>query len=227
MHSFDLPEPAFVPLTDSRPDDRPWTEMSWPVRTGTELVGASIRLTPVDPDADAAELFAALDEERVWAHIPFRPTDVESLATFLHDRCADPNYLLWAVRTVRPIADQPAGAIVGMSSYLDVSVRDARLEIGFTTYRRSVWATTVNPEAKLLLLGHAFDELGAGRVQFKTDIRNIRSQRAIARLGATYEGTLRRYQRRRDGSVRDSALFSVTAEDWPAVRARLAERVGE
>jgi RimJ/RimL family protein N-acetyltransferase len=101
-----------------------------------------------------------------------------------------------------------------------------RTHLGWTAYTPSVWGTAVNPECKLLLLGHAFDRLGAGRVQLKTDVRNVRSQRAIARLGARYEGTLRRYQRRADGSVRDTILFSVTAEDWPQVRAGLVERLG-
>jgi hypothetical protein len=81
-----------------------------------------------------------------------------------------------------------------------------------------VWATTVNPETKLLLLQHGFEVLRAGRVQLKTDVRNQRSQQAIARLGAHYEGTLRRHFRRSDGTVRDSVLFSITAEDWPACR---------
>jgi RimJ/RimL family protein N-acetyltransferase len=88
-----------------------------------------------------------------------------------------------------------------------------------------VWGTVVNPQTKLLLLGHAFDDLGAGRVQLKTDIRNVRSQQAIARLGATYEGVLRRYQRRADGTVRDTVLFSVIAEQWPSVRERLQARL--
>ena len=73
----------------------------------------------------------------------------------------------------------------------------------------------MNPESKLLLLGLRVRQLGMGRVQLKTDIRNHRSQQAIARLGATYEGVLRRYQRRADGTVRDTVLFSVVAEDWP------------
>jgi RimJ/RimL family protein N-acetyltransferase len=97
-----------------------------------------------------------------------------------------------------------------------------------TAYRPELWATRVNPEAKLLLLRFAFEQLGAGRVQLKTDVRNQRSQRAIARLGARYEGTLRRYQRRDDDTVRDTVLFSIIAEEWPAVRegllARLATR---
>jgi RimJ/RimL family protein N-acetyltransferase len=106
-----------------------------------------------------------------------------------------------------------------------VSPRDARLEIGFTMYSPAVWGTVVNPQTKLLLLGHAFDDLGAGRVQLKTDIRNVRSQQAIARLGATYEGVLRRYQRRADGTVRDTVLFSIIAEEWPSVRSRLEARL--
>jgi RimJ/RimL family protein N-acetyltransferase len=119
----------------------------------------------------------------------------------------------------------PEGAVVGWSSYLEVSPADARLEIGNTAYTPAVWGTAVNPEAKLLLLGYAFEGLSMGRVQLKTDIRNVRSQRAIAGLGATYEGTLRRYQRRADGTVRDTVLFSITAEDWPDVRRSLIARV--
>lgn len=85
--------------------------------------------------------------------------------------------------------------MLGRSCFLDVSAPDARLEIGSTAYRRTVWGTRVNPEAKLLLLEQAFTGYRAGRVQLETDIRNVRSQRAIARLGARYEGVLRRYQR--------------------------------
>lgn len=118
-----------------------------------------------------------------------------------------------------------AGRAVGTTSYLDVSLADARLEIGFTAYSPSVWGTEVNPECKLLLMGWAFDH-GFGRVQLKTDIRNVRSQRAILGLGATFEGSLRRYQRRADGTVRDTAMFSVTAEEWPGVRERLRRRLG-
>ena len=130
----------------------------------------------------------------------------------------------WVIRTRRPLGQAPAGAVVGTTSYFELSLHDARLEIGHTIYSPAVWATEVNPEAKLLLLGWAFDH-GFGRVQLKTDIRNHRSQRAIAGLGAAYEGVLRRYQRRDDGTVRDSVLFSVTAEDWPDVRVRLQQRL--
>jgi RimJ/RimL family protein N-acetyltransferase len=126
---------------------------------------------------------------------------------------------------VRPVGGLPRGAVAGTSSYLEVSPHDARLEIGWTAYAPAVWGSALNPEAKLLLLGYAFETLVMGRVQLKTDIRNVRSQQAIARLGARYEGVLRRYQRRADASIRDTVLFSITAEQWPEVRARLSARL--
>ncbi|MEY4157855.1 MAG: hypothetical protein RL743_350 [Actinomycetota bacterium] len=92
-------------------------------------------------------------------------------------------------------------------------------------YPPSRWGTDLNPTCKFLLMSFAFGELGVGRVQLKTDIRNVRSRNAIERLGARREGVLRRYQRRADGTVRDTVMYSVTAEDWPAVRAGLLERI--
>jgi N-acetyltransferase len=215
--------PRFEPLPDPRPDDEPWPAMSWP--PAAALRGEVVTLTPVEPERDAADLFAALDHDAVWRHVASRPRDAGDLAGILA-RSADAGRWPWLVRLARPLAGLPEGAVVGMSSYLDVSPGDARLEIGFTTYTPAVWGTAVNPAAKLLLLGHAFEVLGAGRVQLKTDVRNARSQRAIARLGARYEGTLRRYQRRADGTVRDTVLFSVLAEEWPAVREGLQARSG-
>jgi RimJ/RimL family protein N-acetyltransferase len=114
---------------------------------------------------------------------------------------------------------------VGTTSFLDVSVHDARLEIGSTMYSPSQWGCDLNPTCKFLLMSFAFGELGMGRVQLKTDIRNVRSRNAIERLGARHEGVLRRYQRRADGTVRDTVMYSVTAEDWPAVRAGLLKRI--
>ena len=114
----------------------------------------------------------------------------------------------WTLRLAEPIGDLPAGASSARRPTSRSRPNDARLEIGWTAYAPPVWGTTLNPEAKLLLLGYAFDDLQMGRVQLKTDIRNVRSQQAIARLGARYEGVLRRYQRRADGSVRDTVLFS-------------------
>jgi RimJ/RimL family protein N-acetyltransferase len=220
-------EPArFAPVADARPSDTAWPQLKWPITAQTALAGATVRLTPVDPEGDAAELYSALDHDGVWAYLTGgRPADVAGYAERLREQCADPLRQHWTVRTTVALNGLPAGAVAGTTSYCNVVPQDAHLEIGFTQYTPASWGSLVNPECKLLLLSHAFDVLGAGRVQFKCDVRNVRSQQAIARLGATYEGTLRRYQRRADGTVRDSLLFSIIAEDWPAVRDRLHYRL--
>jgi RimJ/RimL family protein N-acetyltransferase len=205
----------FSPVADSRPVDVPWPPLAWPPPDGTVLAGQTVELRRACPN-DCDELFAALDDDRCWSHVAGRPAGAAQWRAVLDQRSRQ-GWHVWMVRQ--------HGRIVGTTSYLEVSVADARLEIGFTVYSPDVWATRVNPETKLLLLTQCFEILGAGRVQLKTDVRNARSQRAIERLGATYEGTLRRYQRRSDGSVRDTVLFAVTAEDWPAVRQRLTERL--
>ena len=124
---------------------------------------------------------------------------------------------MWTVRS--------AGAVVGTTSYLDVSLIDARLEIGFTAYAPRCWGTAVNPTCKFLLMSWAFEEAGFTRVQLKTDIRNLRSQAAIERLGAHREGVLRCYQRRQDGTLRDTVMYSVLLEEWPRVKLRLQDRL--
>jgi RimJ/RimL family protein N-acetyltransferase len=215
----------FDPIPDARPEDSPWPSMEWPVDPDRRLVGETVELAVLDLARDVAELFAALDDQRVWQHLSLRPRGVQEYVDQL-GRALATGRLPWVVRLRVPLDGLAAGTVVGTSSYLDVSVTDARLEIGSTAYAPVVWGSTVNPETKLLLLGHAFDDLHVGRVQLKTDVRNVRSQQAIARLGASYEGTLRRYQRRADGSMRDTVMFSVTAEEWPTVRRALQERIG-
>ncbi|HYN68378.1 MAG TPA: GNAT family N-acetyltransferase [Ornithinibacter sp.] len=219
-----LPElPLFAPRTDSRPEDAAWPEARWPPPADTVLRGSTVELRPTSIE-DAKELFAALDDSRVWAHVRGRPSSAGGWRTML-EAAPTVGRFPWTLRLVRAVGDLPGGAIVGSSSFLEVAPADARLEIGWTVCAPAVWGTHVNPAAKLLLLGYAFDTLSMGRVQLKTDIRNVRSQQAIARLGARYEGVLRRYQRRADGTVRDTVLFSITAEEWPAVRNRLDARL--
>ena len=213
----------FEPLADTRPHDEPWPPMAWPPPFGTELHGSTVHLRPAVPADDAAAAFAALDDDRVWAHVAGRPAGPEGWEARLRSRFAAG--LPWLVTLVEEVGGLPAGAVVGVTCYLDVHAADARLEIGATTFAPAVWGTRVNPEVKLLLLSLAFDSLGAGRVQLQTDVRNTRSQKAIARLGARPEGLLRRHERRADGTVRDTALFSITAEDWPGVRDGLLERL--
>lgn len=124
--------------------------------------------------------------------------------------------------TARLIAD---GTVVGTSSIGDVAVEHERAHIGWTMWDRPVWGTAVNPEAKLLMLAHCFEDCGLGRVKIQTDLINHHSQAAIAKLGATCEGVLRRHARRADGSWRDTVVFSILIDEWPAVRAGLEARL--
>ena len=114
---------------------------------------------------------------------------------------------------------------VGMTRYLNIEPAHRKLEIGSTWYEPSVWAGTVNPECKLLLMRHAFEDLKFVRVEYKTDLRNGRSRAAILKLGAKQEGILRKHMIMADGHVRDSVYFSVIDEEWPAVRAGLERRL--
>jgi RimJ/RimL family protein N-acetyltransferase len=205
---------SFIPQPDPRPDDAPWGQALWPVPPETVLSHGSIELS-LAQEADAVELYEALDDDRVWTHVRGRPSSVASMAASLQ---AAPSLGRW------PWIVRRDDRVVGTTSFLEVSPVDARLEIGFTLYAHDVWGSEVNPTCKLLLMLWAFDS-GFGRVQLKTDIRNTRSQAAIARLGARYEGVLRRYQRRQDETVRDTVVFSVVAEEWDAVRESLKRRI--
>jgi len=200
-------------------------DQSWKPSADTVLTGHTVELRVGDPERDAADLFAALDVDDSWIHVRNRPTDVAGMAELIRGRNADPTWVLWVVRLTQPMNGLPAGAAVGMTSYLEVSPDDARGEIGFTVYAPPVWATRVNPECKLMLLDFGFGEVGWQRIQLKTDIRNKRSQAAIEKLGAVREGILRQHMRRRDGSLRDTVMYSIVADEWPAVRASLESRL--
>lgn len=115
--------------------------------------------------------------------------------------------------------------VIGSTSYFGIVPEHKRLEIGYTWYEQRLWGTSVNPESKYLLLQHAFDDWHANRVQISTDIKNLHSQRAISKLGAKFEGVLRSHAIRRDGSIRDTMLYSITSEDWPEVRKILGKRI--
>jgi RimJ/RimL family protein N-acetyltransferase len=124
-----------------------------------------------------------------------------------------------------PFAVRWQGRIVGSTSYHDIVPAIARLEIGYTWYAKSLQRTQLNTRCKLLLMSHAFDTLAAQLVGWRTDIHNLASQRAIERLGAHKDGVLRHHYPRRDGTVRDTVMYSMTAAEWPAARDRLRARL--
>jgi N-acetyltransferase len=122
--------------------------------------------------------------------------------------------------------DRASGTAVGSTRYMNLRQPHRGLEIGWTWLAPSMWRTGANVEAKLLMLGHAFERLGCMRVEFKTDARNERSRGALAALPAKFEGVFRKHMLMPGVGVRDSAYYSVIDDDWPAVRANLERRLG-
>jgi RimJ/RimL family protein N-acetyltransferase len=190
--------------------------------TPVTLTGSAIRLEPLalSHRDDLAAAIAA-DAEAFTVYGPsLQAGGLEAWLAQALDETARGVRFAFAVVLVA------TGRAIGSSSYLDIAPDDGRIEIGHTWYCGPWQGTSVNPEAKLLLLGHAFDVLGATRVTLKTDARNSRSRRGIAGVGATFEGILRKHSRRADGpGLRDVAIFSVIDDDWPEVRALLESRL--
>jgi len=124
------------------------------------------------------------------------------------------------------VLDARTGDVIGSSSYHDIVPAVERLEIGYTWYAKSRQGTHVNASAKLLLMTHAFETLGAKLVGWRTDNFNFASQRAIERLGARKDGVLRHHALRRDGTLRDTVMYSMTVGEWPEARAELQARLG-
>ncbi|WP_146843573.1 GNAT family N-acetyltransferase [Cellulomonas composti] len=182
------------------------------------LTGSGVRLVPVSAE-HAAGLVAFVDDALWQGMTSPTPRDEADMLAFVDAARAMPGRYAFAVL-------DGAGRVVGSSSYYDVDLRMGRLEIGHTFYDRAVWGTTVNPACKLALMEHAFDEWGVHRVAFRIDTRNARSVAAVTRLGAIREGVLRGHRLAADGSRGDSVYFSVLADEWPAARARLRERLG-
>ena len=183
------------------------------------LVHTHARLEPF-ADAHCAGLTAAAEADpTIFAHMPF-PIAERGYRPWFEWLRAEQTAGRWIPYAV--IA--PTGRIVGQSCYLTIRPEHSGVEIGGTWYAREAQGTAINPAAKLLLLGHAFD-CGAERVEFKTDARNAQSRAALAKLGAVFEGVFRRQMRRPNGTMRDNAYFSVIRGDWPELRARIEARI--
>ncbi len=197
--------------------------------TGAPLIGRWVRLDVMTP-ADAAGLFEVYSDPRCYEQgfAMMRP----------HQSVADTEALVAAsiaargagrtAYTIRLVGDSPlgsSGTIVGSSSLGDVDTEREHVHLGWTMYGSRWWGTQVNPEAKFLLLAHAFETCGFGRVKIQTDVINARSRAAIVKLGAVFEGITRRDVRRADGTWRDSAVHSIIIDEWPQVRAGLLARL--
>ena len=180
-----------------------------------------IRLEPLSPAHYDGLVKAASDGELWNLWFTSVPTPGATL-TYIRDAVkgqADGHMLPWAVR------DLQTGEIVGTTRYHDIVPAIDRVEIGWTWYAQRCQRSHVNTTCKLMLLEHAFEELGCAVVGLRTDNFNFRSQRAIEALGAKKDGVLRHHQARRDGTVRDSVMYSILKSEWPDVKRHLELRL--
>ncbi len=185
------------------------------------LEGHGVRLEPLEP-AHANDLVAAASDGRLWELWFTAVPEPPRFAAYIEDALAGQKagrMLPWVVRELE------SGAIIGSTRYHDVVREIDRVEIGYTWYAVRWQRSHVNTACKLLLLTHAFESLGCGVVGFRTDGYNFRSQRAIEALGARKDGVLRHHQARKDGTVRDSVMYSILAGEWPDVKRHLVTRL--
>lgn len=180
------------------------------------LSGKHVRLVPLARDHEAALCDAVRDGElwRLWYTAVPSPEGMTKEIERRLDLQSKASMLPFTVFT----AD---GRVAGMTTYMNVDNVHRRVEIGSTWYAKSVQRSPLNTEAKRLLLAHAFDTLGCIAVELRTHRLNTQSRRAIERLGAQLDGILRAHQRSPDGSLRDTAVYSITAAEWPTVRMHL------
>jgi len=185
------------------------------------LQGHGIRLEPLAAAHEPA-LAAAAADGRLWelwfTQVPEPAQAGRYIADALAGQLAG-HMLPWAVRELA------TGTVVGSTRYHDIVPAIDRVEIGYTWYAASRQRTFVNTACKLLLLAHAFDALGCGVVGLRTDNWNFASQKAIAALGAHRDGVIRHSAARRDGTIRDTVMFSIVAAEWPDVKRHLATRL--
>ncbi|WP_406116443.1 GNAT family N-acetyltransferase [Streptomyces sp. NBC_01267] len=174
---------------------------------------------PLSTDHAEALLPSASDPE-VWRWMPRpRPESLLQMRALLSRMTADPSRRCFAVQRCDD------DVVIGSTSLYDLDLAESRAEIGATWFDRSCWGGPYNAESKLLLFGHAFDDLRLARLALRTDNLNLRSQRALTGLGLVHEGTLRSHMRRQDGTRRDSLYYSLLADEWPTVRDKLRARV--
>lgn len=211
------------------PDSEPPAPVPVPNPTAADLAGPLqgrlVRVEPLCAEHEEGLAAAAAGHPEMFA---WMPVDMAFSREALRD------WLMASVATAAEgrdvpfaIVDAGSGAVLGSTRFLELRFEHLRAEIGWTWVTRSAWATGVNVECKLLLLGRAFEHAGLRRVEFKTDARNLRSRGALEALGASFEGIMRKHMVVRDGGERDSAYYSVIDDDWPRVKAHLTRRLAQ
>jgi len=186
------------------------------------LEGSSVKLIPLSM-AHAEELWESARNEDLWEHYTFRKMEsFEKFKKFLEGSLAEAESGKGFTFT---IIDKATGKMRGGTSFLDIQPASRSLEIGRTWLAKDLHGTGFNAECKLLLLTYCFEELKLIRVFFKTDSNNLRSQKAMGKIGAKYEGTLRNHMIREDGTFRHSAYYSIIVSEWEEVKLKLSEQL--
>jgi len=185
------------------------------------LEGFGVRLEPLGQEHASGLATAARDGElwKLWFTSVPKPADTEGYVDAALEGQRAGHMLAWAVRELA------ANTVAGSTRYHDIVPAADRVEIGYTWYAKRWQKTNVNTACKLLLLTHAFVSLGCGVVGLRTDNFNFRSQRAIEALGAKKDGVIRHHHPRRDGTVRDTVIYSILATEWPDVKRHLELRL--
>lgn len=183
----------------------------------SKLKGEYVELIPME-QSHAEALYEAGNNKDIWAHMPKSISslpEMEALVTeALKAKAAGVEFPFVIIK-------RDSGEVIGSTRFLEITWAHKGLEIGWTWLHPSVWRTAVNTECKYLLMKHCFEDLGAIRVQYKTDNLNIRSQNAIERIGGVKEGVLRNHRIRENGTFRHSVVYSITKEEWPESKVKL------
>jgi len=164
----------------------------------------------------------AASDPRIWEHMSVELLSREAVVQYVESLIRKRE-----AKTEFPfvIKDKQTGEIVGMTVYMDISIEHRRLEIGSTWLHPSKWRTNMNTNCKYLLLQYAFEQLNMQRVQIKTGHENVRSQKAIERLGAVKEGILRNHMIRKEGTVRHTVMYSIVEDEWPIIKKRFESQL--
>lgn len=188
-----------------------------------ELSGRGVVLRPLQPD-DEAGLAGAAADGHLWELRVTSVPEPEATAAYIANALA-----MQAAGNRLPftVIEQSSGRIIGCTSYHDILPAVRRLEIGYTWYAQRWQRTHVNTTCKWLLLHHAFETLGCNTVGWRTDNFNLRSQRAIERLGAHKDGVIRGHALRRDGTIRDTVMYSLSRGEWPEVQSHLLDLLAQ
>lgn len=182
-----------------------------------ELVGNNVRIIPMEIH-HTEELYTVVHDSMIWTHLPMTITSINDME-LLVERALENKKSGTEFPFV--VINRKNNQMIGSTRFLNISIPSKNLEIGWTWYTPTVWGTHLNTECKYLLLQYCFETLNLIRVQFKTDNLNVRSQKAIEKIGGVREGVLRNHMIREDGTFRHSVFYSIIESEWMSVKEKL------